>query len=68
MPSRLSTEYESDGQSTPSVESGYLSSSSSLDSAPEISFTNAHLTFLNRQLQNLEPQGKITYFPKGFSN
>ncbi|KAL9125289.1 MAG: hypothetical protein Q9217_005485 [Psora testacea] len=37
-------------------ESGYVSASSSEDSIPEVCFTKPHLTFLNRQLQNLEPQ------------
>ncbi|KAL9639112.1 MAG: hypothetical protein Q9164_001143 [Protoblastenia rupestris] len=37
-------------------ESGYVSGSSSEASIPDIYFTKPHLTFLNRQLQNLEPQ------------
>lgn len=39
------------------VESGYASGSSSQADIPEIYFTKPHLAFLNRQLQNLEPQG-----------
>ena len=42
------------------VESGYVSGSSSNADLPEIHFTKPHLAFLNRQLQNLEPQGKKT--------
>lgn len=38
------------------VESGYVSGSSSQSEIPEIYFTKPHLAFLNRQLQNLEPQ------------
>ena len=37
-------------------ESGYVSGSSSDESLPELYFTKHHLVFLNRQLQNLEPQ------------
>ena len=40
------------------VESGYVSGSSSNADLPEIYFSKAHLAFLNRQLQNLEPQGE----------
>ena len=40
-------------------ESGYASGSSSEASIPEVFFTKPHLTFLNRQLQNLEPQGQL---------
>lgn len=42
------------------VESGYVSGSSSEASIPEIYFTKPHLAFLNRQLQNLEPQGWLS--------
>lgn len=38
-------------------ESGYASGSSSNAEFPEIYFTKPHLAFLNRQFQNLEPQG-----------
>ena len=41
-------------------ESGYASASSSDSSIPDVFFTKPHLTFLNRQLQNLEPQGGQT--------
>lgn len=40
------------------LESGYVSGSSSQSDIPEIYFTKPHLAFLNRQLQNLEPQGR----------
>ena len=40
------------------VESGYVSGSSSNADLPEIYFTKPHLAFLNRQLQNMEPQGR----------
>lgn len=39
------------------VESGYASAESSEVSVPDVSFSKPHLTFLNRQLQNLNPQG-----------
>ena len=38
-------------------ESGYVSGSSSEASIPDLYFTKPHLAFLNRQLQNFEPQG-----------
>ena len=67
MPSRAFSVYETelDMMSTPEPESGYASGSSSeglngnKNSGPEIFFTKAHLNFLNRQLQTLEPQGTI---------
>ena len=40
------------------AESGYASGSSSA-SLPEVYFSRPHLKFINQQLQNLEPQGKI---------
>lgn len=43
------------------VESGYVSGSSSHTDSPQIYFTKPHLAFLNRQLQNLEPQGLIIF-------
>ena len=43
------------------VESGYVSGSSSNADLPDIYFSKAHLAFLNRQLQNLEPQGWFNY-------
>lgn len=58
MPSRMSSEFGADGAPVPGAESGYVSSGSSRASTPEIYFTTPHLTFLNRQLQNLEPQRK----------
>ena len=39
-------------------ESGYVSGSGSDVSVPEVFFTKAHLRFLNRQLQSLEPRGR----------
>lgn len=44
------------------VESGYASGSSSQADISEIYFTKPHLAFLNRQLQNLEPQGMTALF------
>ena len=41
-------------------ESGYASGTSSEADLPDIYFTKPHLAFLNRQLQNLEPQGTFT--------
>ena len=41
-------------------ESGYASGTSSEADLPDIYFTKPHLAFLNRQLQNLEPQGTLT--------
>jgi phosphoadenosine phosphosulfate reductase len=60
MPATVCSEYSSDAVSTSDVESGYVSGRSSQDSSPEIHFTNPHLVFLNRQLQNLEPQGALS--------
>ena len=41
-------------------ESGYASGSSTDNSSKaEVSFTNSHLVFLNRQLQFLDPPGKV---------
>lgn len=57
MPSRSYPMFESEGVSRQELESGYASAGSSETSSPEIYFTKAHLQFLNRQLQNLEPQG-----------
>lgn len=42
-------------------ESGYASANSSDSSVPDVFFTKPHLTFLNRQLQHLEPQGGRVY-------
>ncbi|KAJ9328301.1 hypothetical protein DTO027B5_1796 [Paecilomyces variotii] len=61
MPSKIPSNYPSDTD-TETVdretltESGYVSGSSSDDALPEVYFTKPHLTFLNRQLQFLEPQ------------
>lgn len=66
MPSRISAGFEADGVPASDVEPGYVSGSSSQASTPEIYFTTPHITFLNRQLQNLEPQGKpcgVPLFP-----
>ena len=43
-------------------ESGYASGTSSEADLPDIYFTKPHLAFLNRQLQNLEPQGTVIAF------
>ena len=48
-----------DSVSGQDIESGYVSGSGSEASIPELYFTKPHLQFLNRQLQNLEPQGRI---------
>ncbi|KAI9879887.1 MAG: hypothetical protein M1830_006554 [Pleopsidium flavum] len=56
MPSRSFPMYENEVMSTQDLESGYASASSSEASIPDIFFTKPHLQFLNRQLQNLEPQ------------
>lgn len=55
MPSRSTPVYEK--EMLDEVDSGYNSGSSSDTSAPDIYLTKPHLKFLNRQLQNLEPQG-----------
>ena len=58
MPSRSSPVYSASGQDIEAgYESGYVSGSGSEASIPEIYFTKPHLRFLNRQLQNLQPQG-----------
>ena len=57
--------YEIDHDGTHDVESGYISGSSSQADIPEIYFTKPHLAFLNRQLQNLEPQGMTVLFLHG---
>ena len=59
MPSRSSLAYDIESVSGRDVESGYVSGSGSETSLPELYFTKSHLHFLNRQLQNLEPQGEI---------
>ena len=42
------------------TESGYASGSSIDEAVPEVYFSRAHLRFLNRQLQNLEPSGTMS--------
>jgi phosphoadenosine phosphosulfate reductase len=57
-PSPLDSAHGS-GRSTPiskMADSGYSSASASEIELPEVYFTKAHLQFINRQLQNLEPQ------------
>ena len=49
--------YDDERDSGRDVESGYVSGSSSNADLLAICFTKPHLAFLNRQLQNLEPQG-----------
>ena len=56
MLSKSSPIYDMESVSGQDVESGYVSGSGSEASMPEIYFTKPHLRFLNRQLQNLEPQ------------
>lgn len=61
MPSKIPSNYPSDTETVDRetlTESGYVSGSSSDDALPEVYFTKPHLTFLNRQLQFLEPQGQ----------
>lgn len=60
MPSRSALLYDLEGMSAQDEESGYASASSSEESIPDVFFTKPHLTFLNRQLQNLEPPGNMT--------
>lgn len=63
MPARLSSDRGGDRSPSSKVDSGYVSGTSSEDRTPEIYFTTPHLTFLNRQLQNLEPQGTLIRSP-----
>lgn len=57
MSSRSSPVFNVSGQDVDAgYESGYVSGSGSEASIPEIVITKPHLRFLNRQLQNLEPQ------------
>jgi phosphoadenosine phosphosulfate reductase len=51
-----------DSLSNTDIESGYVSASSSED-LPEVFFTKPHLKYLNKQLQNLEPEGMLAYDP-----
>jgi len=59
MSSRASPVYDVDSMSGQDLESGYVSGSGSEASIPEVYFSKPHLHFLNRQLQNLEPQGQL---------
>lgn len=59
MPSHSALLYDLEGMSVRDEESGYASASSSDESISDVFFTKSHLTFLNRQLQNLEPPGKM---------
>ncbi|KAI5300706.1 hypothetical protein KEM56_002252 [Ascosphaera pollenicola] len=54
MTSEHSQEYPSD------TESGYGSMGDSVTVGPDIHFTPSHLRHINKQLQNLEPQGLAT--------
>ena len=54
--------YDVESISGQDVESGYVSGSGSEASIPEVYLTKSHLQFLNRQLQNLEPQGREDHF------
>ncbi|KPI43742.1 Phosphoadenosine phosphosulfate [Cyphellophora attinorum] len=57
-PAPIDTSCES-GRSTPlskTADSGYGSAAASEIDLPEVYFTKPHLQFINRQLQNLEPQ------------
>ena len=66
MPATVYSDLASD------LESDYVSGRSSLASnGANVHFTNPHLVFLNRQLQNLEPQGTSHVYgnlPKSMSN
>ena len=58
MPATLYSDTASDVPSSSDLESGYVSGRSSQGcNSSDVHFTNPHLVFLNRQLQNLEPQG-----------
>lgn len=62
MPATL---YSEDALSRSDLESGYVSGRSSQSSdSPDVHFTNRHLVFLNRQLQNLDPQGTLSLSAK----
>lgn len=48
---------------TSDLEPDYVSRrSSQVSNSSDVHFTNPHLVFLNRQLQNLEPQGTYLDF------
>lgn len=59
MPATIPSHYPLDHEVD--TESGYASAASSEASLPEVIFTKAHLQFLNRQLQFLEPQGMFSF-------
>ena len=63
MLSRSSPVYDVDSVSGQDIESGYVSGSGSEADIPEVYFSKPHLHFLNRQLQNAEPQGKPPLLP-----
>ncbi|EEA19559.1 3'-phosphoadenylsulfate reductase [Talaromyces marneffei ATCC 18224] len=60
MPAKIPSHYPLDHEVN-DTESGYASASSSEASLPEVVFTKAHLQFLNRQLQFLEPQDVLRW-------
>ena len=62
MPARISSDCGADCSPSSIVDSGYVSGSGQ-DGTPEVYFTPPHLTFLNRQLQYLEPQGILVRSP-----
>ncbi|KAI1919176.1 3'-phosphoadenylsulfate reductase [Ophidiomyces ophidiicola] len=63
MPAAIHSSYPSDTENNDmkDLESGYVSGGSSEASPPELIFTKAHLKFLNRQLQFLEPQDVLRW-------
>ena len=64
MPSRSSPVCSVSAQEIESgYESGYVSGSGSESSVGEVFLTKPHVRFLNRQLQNLQPQGKSLKVP-----
>lgn len=48
-----------DALSHADVESGYASGSGSEDSFPDVYLTKPHLKFINQQLAQMEPEGKL---------
>lgn len=60
MPAKIPSQYPLDHEVN-DPESGYASATSSEASLPEVVFTKAHLRFLNRQLQFLEPQDVLRW-------
>lgn len=51
-----------------SVDSGFASGNSSTSSLPLVSFTQAHLNFLNQQLENMEPMEILRFCKLLFPN